>query len=405
MPHIAAQLLENTPSRRRALAEVALVLLTLYLPANFTVLGRAVLLAVTGALFLAGLLLLSPWSDWRSGRRGRAVGGVLLLALSLLASTASEWFGESLAAPPRLGVMQRSVSVGGDGEPERKVVELTRVVPGLPADGRLEVGDRILSVEGEPLSASAPERDLLQRVQAAGGRKSTDLRLGIERQGEPREVTVPLGPARNSALFKSGTMLWLGVRALGIILLVALLLWRDGQGPAQLGLVREGLGRELLLALPITVGVYAVHLTVSVPLTVIAARLNLHGAETAARRELAEGLIGTGLSLPAFAALMVVVTGFEELAFRGFLIPRLRVLLGHWYAAVLVSAALFGLGHVYEGTLAIFQIGALGAYLGFVFIFRFRLLSLVLAHAAFNTVNYALMLWLQQSGLLDKLGR
>jgi membrane protease YdiL (CAAX protease family) len=403
--HIAAQLCENTPSRRRALAEAALVLLALFLPANFAVLGRGVLLAVTGALFLWGLLLLSPWADWRAGRRGRAVGGVLLLVVAFLACTGSEWFGESLAAPPRLGVMQRSVSVGGDGEPARKVLELTRVLPGLPADGRLEVGDRLLSVEGEPLSASDPERDFVKRIQEAGGRERTDLRLGIERKGEPREVTVHLGPARNSALFKSGTMLWLGVRALGGILLVALLLWRDGQGPAQLGLVRAGLGREVLLAVPVTVGVYIVHLTASVPLALLAARLNLHGAENAARKELAEGLIGTGLSIPAFAALMVVVTGFEEIAFRGFLIPRLRVVLGHWYAAVGVSAVLFGLGHVYEGTLAIAQTAVLGLFFGCVFLFRFRLPSVMLAHAAFNTLNFALMLWLQRSGLLDKLTR
>lgn len=399
--NIAAQLTENTPSRRRALAEAALVLLAVFLPANFTVLGKGVLLVVTVALFLWGLLLLSPWADWRAGRRGRAVAGVFLLALSLLAATGSEWFGESLAPPPRLGVMQKSVSV--EGEPGRKVLELTRVFPGRPADGRLEVGDRILAVEGEPLSATDPEGDFVNRILEAGGRKPIDLRLSIERQGVPREVTVSLGPARNSALFKSGTMGWLGVRALGAILLVALLLWRDGQGPGQLGLVREGLGRELLMAAPLTVGTYAAHIAASIPIALLAALLNLQGSETAARVELAEGLAGTGLSIPAFAALMLLVTGFEEIAFRGFLIPRLRVLLGHWPAAVLASAALFGLGHVYQGTMAIFQTAALGVFFGFVFILRFRLPSLMLAHAAFNTINFALMLWLQQSGLLDTL--
>lgn len=402
---IAAQLRENTPSRPRALAEAAFVLLTVFLPPNFTVFGKGVLLAVTLALFAGGLLLLRPWADWRSGRRGRAVGAGLLLGVSLLAATASEWFGESLAAPPRLGVTQKSVSVGGDGEPKRDVVQLTRVLPGHPADGRLEVGDRILAVDGTPLSASTPERDFLKRIREAGGRQSTDLRLSIERHGEPREVTVHLGPTRGSALFKSGTMLWLGVRALGAILLVALLLWRDGQGPAQLGLVREGLGRELLFAVPVTVGAYAVHIAASIPLSLLAMRLGLHREEMAARTELTEGLAGTGLSVPAFAALMVLVTGFEEVAFRGFLIPRLRVLLGHWPVAVLVSAALFGLGHAYQGTLAVCQTIALGAYFGFVFILRFRLPSVVLAHTAFNTINFALMLWLQQSGLLDKLAR
>jgi membrane protease YdiL (CAAX protease family) len=101
----------------------------------------------------------------------------------------------------------------------------------------------------------------------------------------------------------------------------------------------------------------------------------------------------------------VIVAGFEELAFRGFLIPRLKVLLGNWKAAVLVSAVLFGLGHFYEGTLAVVQTAVLGAYFGFVFIFlrRFRLPSVMLAHAAFNTVNFAFMVWLQRSGLLEKL--
>ena len=68
---------------------------------------------------------------------------------------------------------------------------------------------------------------------------------------------------------------------------------------------------------------------------------------------------------------------------------------------MLCSAALFGLGHFYEGTLAVFQTAVLGAF--FVFLYRFRLPSVMVAHAAFTTINFALMLWLQRSGLLEKL--
>jgi membrane protease YdiL (CAAX protease family) len=64
---------------------------------------------------------------------------------------------------------------------------------------------------------------------------------------------------------------------------------------------------------------------------------------------------------------------------------------------------LFGLGHVYEGTLAVFQTAVLGAWFGIVFVHRARLTSVMLAHAAFNTLNFTLMLWLQRSGLLEKL--
>ncbi|NBD09652.1 MULTISPECIES: CPBP family intramembrane glutamic endopeptidase [Corallococcus] len=193
------------------------------------------------------------------------------------------------------------------------------------------------------------------------------------------------------------------IRALGMCLLVAVLLWRDGQGPAQVGLVREGWARELLLGVPVLAGTYAVHIAVSVPLAAVAVALKLAGKELLARKGVAAALLDTGLGVPAFAAIMVVVTGFEEFVFRGFLVPRLRVVLGGWVPAVLCAAVLFCVGHFYEGTLAVFQTFVMGAWFGVVFWYRGRLLPLMVAHAAFNTISFALMLWLSRSGLLEKL--
>ncbi|WP_336243198.1 CPBP family intramembrane glutamic endopeptidase [Corallococcus exercitus] len=193
------------------------------------------------------------------------------------------------------------------------------------------------------------------------------------------------------------------VRALGMCLLVAVLLWRDGQGPAQVGLVREGWARELLLGGGVLVGTYVVHLAASVPLAAVAVALKLAGQELEARKGVAAALLGTGLGVPAFAAIMVVVTGFEEFVFRGFLVPRLRVVLGGWVPAILGAAALFSVGHFYEGTLAVFQTFVMGAWFGFVLWYRGRLLPLIVAHTAFNTISFALMLWLSRSGLLEKL--
>ena len=390
-----APLLENAPPRGRALAEAALVLVTVFVPANLAALGHTPLAVVTVLLALWGVALLRPWTEWRAGQWGRAVAQVLLYLLALGASTGSSWFMEPSKLPARLGVTHERATPTG--------AVITAVAPGQPADGRLEVGDRILALGGAPLSSTEPEEDLRTRVREAGGGASTDLRFTLERAGEVREVTVPVGPARNARLFQPGAMTWLCLRALGMSLLVALLLWRNGQGLAQVGLGREGLGKELLLGLPAIPATYAVHIAASLPLAAIAAIFKLAGKETLARKEVATALVDMGLSVPVFAAAMVLVTGFEELAFRGFLVPRLRVVLDNWYAAVLVSAALFGLGHVYEGTLAVFQTAALGAWFGFVFLYRTRLPSVMVAHAAFNTLNFALMLWLQRSGLLEKL--
>ena len=285
-------------------------------------------------------------------------------------------------------------------------MELTHVVPGAPADGRLEVGDRILAVEGQPLSASNPGDEFQERIRTAGGGASTEMRFTVERKGETREVTVPVGSAPNNSPFKKpDAILWLCLRAIGVCLLVGLLLWRDGQGPAQLGLVREGLGRELLISVPVVFGAYAANIAVSIPIALIGILLKLTDKEMVARKEVATGLVEMGISVPVFAAAMVLVAGFEELAFRGFLVPRLKLILGNWPAAVLLSAALFGLGHFYEGTLAVAQTAVLGAYFGFVFVFvrRFRLPSVMLAHAAFNTINFTLMIWLQRSGWLEKI--
>jgi membrane protease YdiL (CAAX protease family) len=43
--------------------------------------------------------------------------------------------------------------------------------------------------------------------------------------------------------------------------------------------------------------------------------------------------------------LLLVAGATEEIAFRGFLLPRLRITLGRWITAVLAGAALFGSGH------------------------------------------------------------
>ncbi|RYZ44253.1 MAG: CPBP family intramembrane metalloprotease [Myxococcaceae bacterium] len=294
-----AVLLENAPTRRRALSEAAFVFLAVLGPSTVGPLGRAPMAVVGVALLAWGLALLRPWEAGRAGG----------------------W----------LGILGLLVALGGTG-----------------------AGAWV---------ATAAEQE--------------------------KGFSLSMAP--------------LCIRALGMCLLVAVLVWRDGQGPAQVGLAREGWAKELLLGVPVLAGTYAVHIAASVPMAAVAVALKLAGKEMLARKGMATALMDTGLGVPAFAAIMVLVTGFEEFVFRSFLVPRLRVVLGRWVPAVLVAALLFCVGHFYEGLLAVFQTFVIGTWFGFVFWFRGRLLPLIVAHAAFNTISFALVMWLSKSGFLEKL--
>jgi membrane protease YdiL (CAAX protease family) len=100
---------------------------------------------------------------------------------------------------------------------------------------------------------------------------------------------------------------------------------------------------------------------------------------------------------------LVVLAALEEIVFRGFLLPRARLLTGRWWLAVGLVQILFGLGHVYEGWLAVLQTTMLGIYFSVVFLWRVHLGAVIVAHTAFNAIMFALVLFVQRSGLLEKL--
>jgi CAAX protease family protein len=110
---------------------------------------------------------------------------------------------------------------------------------------------------------------------------------------------------------------------------------------------------------------------------------------------------------------LVVLAALEEVVFRGFLLPRARVLTGSprterltgagWWVAIALVQLLFGLGHVYEGTLAAVQTMMLGVYFSVVFLWRVHLGAVIVAHTFFNAIMFALVLFLQRSGVLEQL--
>jgi membrane protease YdiL (CAAX protease family) len=78
--------------------------------------------------------------------------------------------------------------------------------------------------------------------------------------------------------------------------------------------------------------------------------------------------------------LVVVVAIAEETIFRGYMILRFRALTGGVGWAVLLSAAVFSLGHGYEGTAGVITVGAMGLAFALAYMWRKSLVMPMTMH-------------------------
>lgn len=197
-------------------------------------------------------------------------------------------------------------------------------------------------------------------------------------------------------------LLAMSVRNLGVLAAVGLLLHTNRQGWAQLGLLRRGLRSEALFGVAALGGAFVAHLVVGMALAVVVTAFSPEALQTEARQRAGTVVeIVSSTSVPALVVVVVTAAAFEEVVFRGFVLPRARQALHRWATALVLVAILFGIGHLYEGTLAVVQTAALGIYFGLILILRGRLLPAIIAHAGFNGVMVGLALWLRDSGMLD----
>jgi membrane protease YdiL (CAAX protease family) len=106
--------------------------------------------------------------------------------------------------------------------------------------------------------------------------------------------------------------------------------------------------------------------------------------DTAAHRQTTATIQAT----PAFLLIaMMVANGFaEELVTKAYLIPRLRELLGGTWVAILLSAALFGSYHVYQGWIAAAGVCFSQILMGWLFTKIGRIWPFALGHALYDLV-------------------
>ncbi|WP_437572175.1 CPBP family intramembrane glutamic endopeptidase [Sorangium sp. So ce542] len=98
---------------------------------------------------------------------------------------------------------------------------------------------------------------------------------------------------------------------------------------------------------------------------------------------------------PALILPLALFTGtYEELVFRGFFISRLRAALSRdphdpaaAAGAVVLTSALFAIGHFYQATLGVAQTFAIGLALGALAVRRDNVWPCVVAHAGINLIG------------------
>ncbi len=174
----------------------------------------------------------------------------------------------------------------------------------------------------------------------------------------------------------------------GLIAAVLLLLIRkNGQSAASLGLRRGGSGMALLWGAIAYGTIMAYLLGVGFVVSLI-----WPGVEKAMEQGQAhnlERLPNMSLGVALLFSLAVAVS--EELFFRGFVVTRLRSLTRSWTAAILLSSAIFALLHIPQGWLPVALIFGLSALLGFWLAWRRNLIVPILAHTLFDTTSLMLM--------------
>lgn len=170
------------------------------------------------------------------------------------------------------------------------------------------------------------------------------------------------------------TLLWLLGLGVG-----SMLVWlAGGRALAGLGLGPTRLGQEHEFVFAVAIAA-ALGLVLRPLLALMSAR-----AAAALRKQLASlaaFLPKTGDQL-AWGLVVALAAGlFEEIGYRGFLIPYLRHWLSDW-GAIGVSSALFGLAHLYQGKLGVVATAGLGVLFGYMFVATGSLMLPVLLHAA-----------------------
>jgi len=181
----------------------------------------------------------------------------------------------------------------------------------------------------------------------------------------------------------------LAIRATMTIGLVGVLLWRRGQPLSAIGLRKRGIAIDGIIGVALTFVIYGLILAV------IGVAMFVWPTIIEQMQENASGLLEIIPSASPFVFLLMAITigVYEEVFFRGFIMPRLRRATGSWVVAVVLSSTVFTALHAMEQTPAALMIVAiLSVSFSVVTIWRRSILPAIIAHALFDFSQFLLLM-------------
>ena len=172
----------------------------------------------------------------------------------------------------------------------------------------------------------------------------------------------------------------------------------QNQGFADLGLVRL-VSRKSYLQLPLQcLAAFIIIIATGAAVTFLGMASGIEALQPSS--DGAESRFGDlGGNTPLFLfwlAILWIAGPAEELFFRGFMINKLRDVLGGNRLATVISvllpALIFGIGHMYyQGLLGLFTTGSIGIAIGCLFLlFKRNIWPLMIAHACVNSLGFTL---------------
>jgi len=157
---------------------------------------------------------------------------------------------------------------------------------------------------------------------------------------------------------------------------------------ASVGLRRASVGWDFLIGLLATLAIYGV---------MGLASIIIQFSFPEAFHQMAENANKLMSLIPrlhplAFAPFSLMIGAYEELLFRGFLMVRLRRVLGGWTGAVLISTAVFTLLHAMDQVpLALVAVTLLSLVFSVLTIWRRSIVPAIWAHAMFDWSQFMLL--------------
>jgi membrane protease YdiL (CAAX protease family) len=174
------------------------------------------------------------------------------------------------------------------------------------------------------------------------------------------------------------------LRDLSLVSLILFFIWRNGESVNNIGWTFKnvwkeiGLGIGLFIPFFFTAGLFESALRLagfSAPSTPLPSFMAARGP--------AESLLAI--------VLVTVVALAEETIFRGYLILRLKAITGSPAAAALLSAAIFSLGHGYEGSAGVVTVGVMGVVFAFLYLWRQSLVAPIVIHFLQDFISIVLV--------------